>query len=163
MKRKCFYSFHYEPDVTRVAKLRSIGVIEGNQPASDNDWESVTDGGKQAIERWIANQMKGKSCTIVYVGNETANRHWINHEIIKSWDNGMGILGVRIHGISNIRGDTCAMGKNPFDYINLGQHKLSSIVKCYNPSGRDSKEKYATISTSIADWIEEAIQIRNAY
>ena len=163
MIRKCFYSFHYKPDVTRVAKLRSIGMIEGNQPAQDNDWESVAQRGAGAIESWIAAQMTGRTCTIVFVGSNTANRPWINHEIIKSWEKGLGIVGIRIHGISDINGNTCSIGENPFNYISLGQSKLSSIVKCYDPSGVDSKAKYATIASNLAAWIEEAIKIRNSF
>ena len=58
MARKCFYSFHYKPDNWRVAKIRNIGVIEGNKPASDNDWETIVGGGPAKIEKWIAEQMK---------------------------------------------------------------------------------------------------------
>ena len=39
MARKCFYSFHYQPDNVRASQVRNIGAIEGNQPVSDNDWE----------------------------------------------------------------------------------------------------------------------------
>jgi hypothetical protein len=83
MARKVFYSFHYKPDNSRAAQVRNIGVLEGNNPVSDNQWETITRGGDAAIERWIANQMQGRSCTIVLIGQNTANRKWINHEIIK--------------------------------------------------------------------------------
>lgn len=164
MARKCFYSFHYNPDCHRAAQIRQIGTIEGNKPASDNDWESVTKGGDDAIRRWITNQMIGKSCTIVLVGRGTANRKWINHEIIKSWNAGMGVVGIYIHGIKNLAGETSAKGNNPFDYITHGpsKKKLSTIVKCYNPGGTTSKEKYAWISEHLANAVEEAINIRKA-
>ena len=44
MARKVFFSFHYQPDNWRVSQVRNIGVIEGNQPAKDNDWETVVGG-----------------------------------------------------------------------------------------------------------------------
>ncbi|WP_409420058.1 TIR domain-containing protein [Pseudaeromonas sp. ZJS20] len=162
MARKCFYSFHYQPDCQRAAQIRQIGSIEGNRPASDNDWETVTKGGEAAIKRWIANQMNGKSCTILLVGSDTANRKWINHEIVESWNSGMGIVGIYIHGIKNLAGETSTQGANPFDYITHGttNKKLSSIVKCYNPGGATSKEKYAWISQHLANAVEEAIKIR---
>ena len=134
MQRKCFYSFHYVNDVMRVAKLRNIGVIEGNQPAKDNDWESVTKGGSASIEKWIAEQMMGKSCTIVMVGSETAGRKWINHEILKSWEKGMGIVGIYIHGISDINGKTSTMGANPFDCIKYQSQILVITVIFKVPS-----------------------------
>lgn len=164
MARKCFYSFHYQPDCTRVAQIRGIGTIDGNRPASDNDWETVTKGGESAIKKWIAGQMKGKSCTVVLVGEKTAGRKWINYEIVQSWDAGMGVVGIYIHGIKNIKGETASKGKNPFDSINHGKSgkKLSSIVKCYAPSGTTSKERYAWIKKHLANAVEEAIKIRNA-
>ncbi|WP_299393320.1 TIR domain-containing protein [Pelagibius sp.] len=164
MKRKCFYSFHYKPDSTRAAKVRNIGVIEGNAPVSDNDWESVTKGGDQAIRNWIGRQMSGRSCTVVLVGANTANRKWINHEIIRSWDSNMGVVGIRIHGLTDLAGDTASVGKNPFDFIGYGNtgKKLSAIVKCYTPGGSTSKERYDWISKHLSNAVEEAIRIRKA-
>ena len=163
MARKCFYSFHYKPDSVRASQVRNIGVIEGNQPVSDNDWETVTKGGDDAIKKWIADQMKGKTCAVVLVGSNTANRKWINHEIIKAWDDGLGVVGIYIHGLKNFEGQTSTQGANPFDHIGYGNtgKKLSSIVKCYNPSGADSKERYDWISKHLANAVEEAINIRS--
>jgi hypothetical protein len=163
MARNCFYSFHFKPDNARASQVRNIGVIEGNQPVSDNDWEAVTKGGDDAIKKWIASQMKGKTCAVVLVGSGTANRKWINHEIVKAWDDGLGVVGIHIHGLKNFDGETSAQGNNPFDYINHGPtgKKLSAIVKCYNPAGTTSKEKYDWISTYLSDAVEEAITIRS--
>ena len=162
MARRCFFSFHYKPDSQRASLVRNIGVIEGNRPATDNDWEAITNGGDDAIEKWIAGQISDKSCTVVLVGSNTANRKWINHEITKSWDDGMGVVGIYIHGLKNLDGDTATKGENPFDYITHGitGKKLSSIVNCYNPAGSDSKERYAWISKYLANAVEEAIKIR---
>lgn len=163
MARNCFYSFHYKPDNFRAGQVRNIGVIEGNKPVSDNDWEAVTKGGDDAIKKWIVGQMKGKTCAVVLVGAGTAGRKWINYEIVKAWDDGLGVVGIRIHGLKNSDGETSQQGNNPFDSINHGGtgKKLSSIVKCYNPSGATSKDRYDWISTHLADAVEEAIAIRN--
>ena len=162
MSRRVFYSFHYRPDNWRAATVRNIGSIEGNRPATDNDWEAITKGGESAIKRWIATQMRNRSCTIVLVGSSTANRKWINYEIVKSWTDGMGVVGVHIHGLKDAGGGTSAKGRNPFDYINYGTsgQLLSSIVKCYEPTGRNSKDRYEWITKHIANAAEEAISIR---
>ena len=110
MVRRVFYSFHYEPDNWRAAQVRNIGSIEGNRPATDNDWETVKKGGDAAIKRWIAGQMEFRSCTVVLVGSNTANRKWINHEIVKSWDDGMGVVGIHIHGLEDSGGYTSKKG-----------------------------------------------------
>ena len=39
MVRRAFDSFHYKPECTRPARVRNMGLIEGNYLASDNDWE----------------------------------------------------------------------------------------------------------------------------
>jgi hypothetical protein len=34
IKRKVFYSFHFDNDVFRVQQVRNMGVIEGNEPTT---------------------------------------------------------------------------------------------------------------------------------
>ncbi len=162
MAKKVFYSFHYKPDNWRVAQIRNIGSIEDNKPASDNDWETITGGGDDKIKKWIKEQMTGRSCVLVLVGENTADRKWINHEIIEGWNSGKAVAGIYIHGIKNSKGYISNKGNNPFDYITYDKtKKLSSIVKCYNPSGSNSKEKYAWIAKNIEAIINEAIKIRS--
>ena len=163
MARRVFYSFHYKPDNWRAGQVRKIGAIEGNEPAKDNDWEAVKRGGCPAIKRWIAGQMKGRTCTVVLVGTNTANRKWINYEIKKSWRDGKGLVGIRIHGLENSDGDTSSKGTNPFARFSYEDKKLSSIVKCYDPVGQNSKERYRWIAKHLAKIVEEAIHIRNAH
>jgi len=165
MVRKCFYSFAYKDDNWRVGMVRNIGTIEGNPPAPDNDWETIKNGGDNGIRNWIAAQMKGRSCTIVLVGTDTANRRWINHEIVQSWVGEMGVVGIYIHGLLDNDGKVSPKGKNPFDFITHGDtgKKLSSIVKCYTPSGSNSKERYAWLQKHIGNAADEAVGIRNRY
>lgn len=160
-KRNCFYSFHYIPDNWRAATVRNIGAIDGNSPTSDNNWETVKKGGDAAIKKWIADEMYGKSCIVVLVGSDTADRKWINHEIVKGWDDGKGVVGIYIHGLKDSEGNTSTKGDNPFDYIKYGDtgKKLSTIVKCYNPTGSTSQEKYNWIKEHLANAVEEAITI----
>ncbi len=164
MARRCFYCFHYERDFSRVAQVRNIGVIDGSRPASDNEWETIVKGGEAAIKRWIAGQLEGRSCTIVLVGTHTANRFWINHEIVESWNRGMGVVGIRIHGLKNFDGFISSAGSNPFDFVTLrpSGKRLSALAKCYDPDGPDSKARYAWIAKYLVDAVEEAVAIRAA-
>ena len=144
--------------------MRQIGALEGNEPASDNDWESITSGAnaEAKIQKWIGDQLYGRSCTIVLVGANTANRKWINYEIVKSWNEKMGVVGIRIHGLKDSKSETAIAGANPFDYITHGvsKAKLSTIVKCYDPVGATSKDRYDWICKNLAAVVEEAITIR---
>jgi hypothetical protein len=160
MARRVFYSFHYVPDAWRTSQVRNIGTIEGNKPASDNDWETVKKGGDDAIKRWINNQLDGRSCTIVLIGSQTAGRKWIKYEIEKSWNDGKGVLGIYIHNLKDSDGNQTTKGKNPFADFNVKGTSLSSIVKAYDPPYSDSKDVYNYISNNIETWIEEAITIR---
>lgn len=165
MARKVFYSFHYMPDNWRASQIRNIGVIEGNASASDNDWETVTRGGGAAIQRWIDNQLSGRSCTIVLIGANTAGRKWINYEIIKSWNDGKGLLGIYIHNLKDRTGQQACRGSNPFDEISLegSGRNLSSIVMSYDPYYSVSTYVYDHIKENLATWVEEAVRIRANY
>lgn len=162
MARKCFFSFHYEPDNWRVSKIRNIGAIEGNKVAKDNDWETITKGGEKKIKEWIDSQLKGRTCTIILAGSNTANRKWINHEIIQSWDKGIGVLVIHIHNITDNKGNQSSKGSNPLYYITHGPSKkrLSTIANSYDPPRTTSKGVYNYISDNIDTWIEDAIKIR---
>jgi hypothetical protein len=163
MTRNAFYSFHYKPDNARASQVRNMGVVEGNQPASDNDWETITGGGDEKIKAWINEQMKGRSCVIVLVGAKTANRKWINYEIVTGWNAKKGVLAIYVHNLKDLDGHQSAKGENPLDYINYGDtgKKLSSVAKAYDPPYSDSKLAYAYIKENLADWIEAAIAIRD--
>ena len=160
-KRRVFYSFHYKPDSWRTSQVRNIGAVEGSKPATDNNWEEIKKGGDRAIKRWINAQLQNRTCTIVLVGSNTANREWISYEIEKSWNEGMGVVGIYIHGLKDSEGSLSRKGNNPFNYINFEDgRKLSSVVKCYDPRGRNSKERYDWISQHLSNAVEEAIKIR---
>jgi hypothetical protein len=163
MARRVFYSFHYIPDAWRTSQVRNIGKIEGNKPASDNDWETVKKGGDAAIKKWIDGQLDGRSCTIVLIGAETAGRKWIKYEIEKSWNDGKGVLGIYIHNLKDANGKQSTKGKNPFADFNINKIQLGNIVKAYDPPYTDSKDVYNYISENIEKWIEDAIAIRGKY
>ena len=163
MVRRCFYSFHYKPDVWRVAKIRNIGAVEDNKPATDNDWESITGGGDAKIREWIANQMTGRTCTVVLIGSGTANRKWINYEISESWNKGKGVVGIHIHNLENSRGEQSSKGSNPLYYVTFtgSGKRLSTVAKTYDPPRTTGQGVYSYIADHIESWIEEAITIRN--
>lgn len=107
--------------------------------------------------------MKNRACTIVLVGDDTANRKWINYEILRSWNKGLGVVGLRIHGIKDADGYTSRGGDNPFRFIHTNGKKLSQIVKCYDPPGMNSEDRFDWIRRKMPLAIEEAIEIRRMY
>lgn len=165
MARNVFYSFHYVPDNWRASQVRNAGVLEGNQPCSDNDWESITKAGEKEIQKWIDGQLSGRSCAVVLIGANTAGRKWINYEIEKAWNDKKGLLGVHIHNLLDANQKQTTKGSNPFATftLNEGKTKLSSVVKTYDPPYTTSKNVYDHIKSNLESWVEEAIEIRNNY
>lgn len=163
MARRVFYSFHYKPDSWRASQVRNMGVIDGNRPCSDNDWETITEGGADKIKKWIDEQLDGKSCVVVLIGSNTAGRKWINHEIVKGWNDKKGVFGVYVHNLLNSDRQQTTKGANSFASIKYGDSgkMLSSIVKAYDPPYATSTDVYAYIKENLAGWVDEAISIRN--
>jgi hypothetical protein len=123
----------------------------------------VKRGGTAGIRRWIDNQLSGRSCTIVLIGQHTAGRHWINYEIERSWNDGKGLFGIYIHNLKNFAVLQCPKGANPFERFTMkgGTGRLSDYVRTYDPPYSDSKLVYACIADNLTRWIDEAVQSRS--
>lgn len=163
MAHEVFYSFHFDFDHWRAAQVRNMGVVAGKEPVSANDWEVVKGRGDASIKQWISGQMNGCDCLIVLTGAETASRPWVRYEIEKGWNDGLGVVGIRIHGLKNSLGNTSLAGANPFDGFEVGGKPLPTIVTLHDPSGTDSQAKYKDIHDSIPGLVEAAIKIRKMY
>lgn len=156
MKRQVFFSFHYKRDYWRVGQIKNMGVIEGQKICNHNEWEEVKNRGDHAIRKWIDDNMKNRSCVIVLIGQETANRKWINYEITTAWNSGKALMGIYIHDLKDTCGNTDSKGKNPFDFIRLKNNEaLSKYVPIFEP---DKNEAYNDIKSNLEKWIEYAIK-----
>jgi MTH538 TIR-like domain (DUF1863) len=160
MARRVFFSFHYD-DVWRVNQIRNSWVVAGvNETAGFVDkaeFESVERQGRKAVEAWIDRQLNGTSTTIVLIGAETANRPYVQYEILQSYKRGNGLLGIHIQNLRDSSGQTgWWAGPNPFNKVEVeggiwGNTPLSSkisvpIYDWVNDKGREN----------IASWIERA-------
>lgn len=165
MARNVFFSFHFANDFWRTQQVRNINALEGQAIYTPNAWEEVKRKGSGAVEAWIDSNLKGKTCVVVLVGSETAERPWVRREIVKGWDGGKGVVGIRIHRLLDTSSNQSVAGANPFERIShgVGGPKLSSMVNLIDPAGSDSKQVYASIRDGIEGWIEDAIRIRNRY
>jgi hypothetical protein len=153
-KEPVFYSFHFDNDVFRVQQVRNMGMIDGNEPTSPNDWEQVKRGGNATIERWIDDTMKYRRCVVVLIGSETATRPWVKYEIKKAWMEKRGLLGIYIHNLKCPRTGVSSKGPNPFDNWTVGNQSMSSLVSCYDPGTYDT---YGDISRNLEGWVQSAI------
>lgn len=175
-KRQIFYSFHYANDCWRTQIVRNIGSIEGNKPVSANDWEEVKRQGRAAVQRWIDNAMYYRSCVVVLVGSETANRPWVQYEIEHAWKTGKGIVCIDIHNLKDSFGLISKAGSNPLSHffidktmnyiarrsspIDRNEICLDKVCKFFKPSAYST---YNDIEENIEILVEDAIKIRNQY
>lgn len=156
MARQVFFSFHYARDVRRIVQVRNSWVVraKGEAPpfydAADFEEAKRRAGG---IEKWIEDQLKGTSVTVVLFGALTYDREWVRHEIKRSYELKKGILAIDIHKIKDPQLGADMPGKNPLDYwqIERGGRKVpfSSLYKTYDWVDDDGYNNMPT-------WIEAA-------
>ena len=129
--------------------MRNSWVTKGDKEAAGfidaASWEAVKRRGKDAAEQWIRDQLDGTSVTVVLIGEETANRPYVQYEIEQSWINGNGLIGVYIDKLEDREGRVATRGTDPFVVM-----KYSGIkTYCYvNDDGYNN----------LGDWIEAAYQ-----
>ena len=158
MAKKCFLSFHYKADSWRVSQVKQIGAID-EQPLLDaNKWEEIKKKGDDAIEKWIADNMKGKSCLVVLVGTQTANRRWVKHEIKKAWKDGLGVFAIHIHNLKDNDGKQTSKGSDPFSGLTVDGQAIKG--KVYDPPYSTSTNVYDHIKNNIEVWVNDAVTAR---
>ncbi len=158
MARRVFFSFHYARDVRRIVQVRNSWVVRSKgeaQPfydAADFEDAKRRSGG---IEKWIEEQLKGTSVTVVLFGAETYEREWVRHEIKRSYELQKGILAIDIHKIKDPQQGADVQGRNPLDYWQIEQNgrkvPFSHIYKTYDWIDNDGYN-------NISKWIEIAAQ-----
>lgn len=156
MAKTVFYSFHYANDAWRVQQVTNMGSLEGQTILNSQDWEAVKQQGDAAIEKWIDEQMAYKKAVVVLIGSGTANRRWVQHEIVKAWNAKKPLVGIRIHGLADSSGDTASAGANPFAKVTLKDGTVADYVPVYTPSGSISKDVHADIAANITYWVDSA-------
>jgi hypothetical protein len=157
MARKVFFSFHYERDAQRAAIVRNHAVTKEHDEAAGYvdkaAWESIERQGAAAIKKWIADQLKGTSVTIVLVGPETDSRPWVKYELQESYAKGNGLLAVTLHNLKDFNGNTDRSGTTNFGA--LGKDKNGNDVYFFQVA-----KTYDWISndgyTNFGKWVEEA-------
>lgn len=104
MARRVFFSFHYQRDIWRINQIRSIPNITGCAAAGFQDaslWEEAKKKGDAAIKKMIDGALYNTTVTVVFIGNQTANRKYVNYEIEQSIDRGNGVVGIQIHHLED--------------------------------------------------------------
>lgn len=122
MARRTFFSFHYKPDVTRAWIVRNSWVTKVAQGEREDAgffdssvFEAKERESDDVLKRFLREGLSNTTVTCVLVGKETVLRRWVRYEIFRSFMRGNGLLAIRIHSISNLKGHITERGSNPFD------------------------------------------------
>jgi hypothetical protein len=119
MARYVFFSFAYD-DVRnfKVNVVRNSWLMNNaeNTFVDGSIWEKSKTKGENFLKKLIEDGLKNTSVTAVLIGEDTANRRWVNYEIVKSFERGNGILGIHINRIKGRTGLT-ARGQNPLERL----------------------------------------------
>jgi len=165
MTRRVFFSFHFDGDSWRTNQIRNAGIVAQDPPVAKTQWEQIRRTGERAIRAWIDPRIAWASCTVVLIGEKTADRPWVRYEIAKSWKEEKALLGIRIHRLLDADGQSSPMGPDPFSRVFPADfvhgESLSGLIRVYDPPGRNSKVVYAHITENISDWVEHAVLERD--
>jgi len=156
MARHVFYALHYEADRSRIAGLLQSHALEANPELSQADWAKLRRGGEFATRRWIEEQLKGRSCTVVLIGTHTAARPLVHYAIQRSRQLHLGLLGIYVHGLNDNRGLPSQKGENAFEHPECDLGSMSGKIPVYDPPGTDSQMIYRYIVDNMAQWADEA-------
>ena len=120
MPRYVFFSFAYD-DVKnfKVNVVRNSWLLKNlDETFIDGSiWENTKTKGDPFLKKLIETGLNKTSITALLIGQNTANRRWVNYEIIKSFERGNGILGIHINRIRGKDGYICSGGQNPLDRL----------------------------------------------
>jgi hypothetical protein len=94
-------------------------------------WEEAKKKGDSEIKKLIDKGLENTTVTVVFIGEKTAGRKYINYEIEKSIERGNGIVGIQIHELKDSSGKSDSPGEIPAKITNNGYkiYKYVSIEK----------------------------------
>jgi antiphage defense system Thoeris ThsB-like protein len=117
MARRTFFSFHYQPDVSRAWIVRNSWMTKPDRDDAgffdSSVFECKQRESDDVLKRFLRDGLGNTSVTCVLVGAETTLRRWVRYELFQSFIRGNGILAARIHGLANLDRKLSAAGSNP--------------------------------------------------
>lgn len=156
MPRRVFFSFHYDRDVRRVVQVRNSWVARPDGEAQPFYDKAVFEEAKRkvgGIEKWIEEQMKNTSVTVVLYGAQTYEREWVRHEIKRSHELKKGLFAIDIHQVKDPQKGADIQGLNPLSYWGFEQNgrrvTFDQIYPSYDWVNQDGFKNLPT-------WIESA-------
>jgi MTH538 TIR-like domain (DUF1863) len=145
--RHVYFAFHYENDIWRVNQVRKSGLLFGAKSVGFADrslWEKAKTKGRGALEKLILSGLEGTSATVVLIGEETADRAWVDFEIEQSYERNNALVGIRIHHLADQYGSASRRGRVP-----ALLKKIGAPIHEWDANPHD-----------LGDWVEQAIDVQ---
>ncbi len=127
MKRKAFFSFHFD-DIMRVNVVRNVWKIAHPDNAlmrsfyDSSLWESRKLEGDEAVKRLIRDGVCNTSAVCVLAGSDTWERRWVRYEIARAIIDGRGLLTVHLNSIRHhVTKTPHTRGCNPLSFMGVGK------------------------------------------
>lgn len=124
MPRSVFFSFHYDRDIMRVQQVKQHYITKGTYTETgffDGSLEEkAKKDGVDVVKKLINDGLVGSSVLCVLIGKETYTRRWVNYEIFKAVEYGMGVFGIRIHQLKDPKQGADTSGTTPFQVLGYG-------------------------------------------
>ena len=162
MSRHVFFSLHYDADRARAELIRKLPGLTPNLEAKPSEWATIKRTGEFAFKRWLEQQLRGRSCSVVLIGTDTAQRPAIQYEIKRSWELRLGLVGVHVHALRDAQGAQGVKGRSPFDAPACTLGAQAALIRVYDQPETDSKLAYRFIADNLAQWVEQAVATRLA-
>lgn len=138
-RRRVYLIYHHEGDQWRAAQVRNVLASASDMQIPRYDlaeWEELRRGGEQAISEYIDAEMRDASVAILLVGGQTSRRRWIDYEIVRSHEQGLGLFAIDVGGIPDRNGMTTMSGVNPLELwqgdVDGVRRPMSDIYRTYN-------------------------------
>ena len=175
VKRKAFFSFHYD-DVVRVNVVRNAWKINHRDSATMRSffdsslWEAKKINNENAIKELIRYGVRSTSAVCVLVGSKTWSRRWVRYEIARAIIDRRGLLAVHLNSIKHHQTRTAhTRGPNPLNFMAIWRphrepgkaapYYLYELIELPDGFGGFTREwrRYAdyTLPVTRPRWIEE--------
>jgi len=158
MPRSVFFSFHYDRDIMRVQQVKQHYITKGTYTETgffDGSLEEkAKKEGDEAVKKLINNGLVGSSVLCVLIGMETYTRRWVDYEILKAVEYGMGVFGIRIHQLKDPKQGVDTAGSSPFQFLGYGTRDEKLIPMIQYQSGWKDAPYLSPISKTAAPYLK---------
>jgi hypothetical protein len=156
--RSVFFSFHYDRDIMRVQQVKQHYITKGTYTETgffDGSLEErAKRDGDALVKTLIDNGMTGSSVLCVLIGKETYTRRWVDYEILKAVECGMGVFGIRIHQLKDPKQGADTSGSSPFQFLGYGTKDGKLIPMIQYQSGWKDAPYLSPINESAAPYLK---------